>query len=98
MLLNRVEYVLMNNPFRAAIQRGWEARRRLALGGPVKGGVALEIGCGRVVGVHVILDMFGASHVDAFAVAFAADCDIPREKRFGPVFFRNPTGAAHLNW
>jgi ubiquinone/menaquinone biosynthesis C-methylase UbiE len=66
MLLNRVEYLLMNNPLRAAIQRGWEGRRLLAMGGPTNGGRVLEIGCGRGVGVEIILDLFGASHVDAF--------------------------------
>jgi ubiquinone/menaquinone biosynthesis C-methylase UbiE len=66
MLLNRVEYLLMNNPIRAAIQRRWEARRLLRLGGPLNGGVALEIGCGRGVGIELILDMFRSSHVDAF--------------------------------
>ena len=66
MLLNRVEYLLMNNPVRSAIQRGWEARRLLGMGGPMNGGTALEIGCGRGVGIQLILDTFGASHVDAF--------------------------------
>ena len=66
MLLNRIEYLLMNNPIRAAIQCGWEARRLLAMGGPMNGGRALEIGCGRGVGIQIILDTFGASHVDAF--------------------------------
>ena len=45
MLLNRVEYALMNNPLRAAIQRRFEARRLLRMGGPVPGGAALELGC-----------------------------------------------------
>lgn len=66
MLLNRVEYLLMNNPIRAAIQHGWEARRLLTMGGPMDGGRALEIGCGRGVGIQIILDTFGASQVDAF--------------------------------
>lgn len=67
MLLNRVEKALMNNPVRAAIQRRVEAARLLALGGPMPGGgPALEIGCGRGVGVQIILDSFGADRVDAF--------------------------------
>jgi ubiquinone/menaquinone biosynthesis C-methylase UbiE len=66
MLLNRVEKALMNNPIRAAIQRQLEARWLLALGGPVSGGNVLEIGCGRGVGTELILDRFGAAHVDAF--------------------------------
>lgn len=66
MLLNRVEYALMNNPLRAAIQRRFEARRLLRLGGIMRGGRALEIGCGRGVGIELILGVFGADSVDAF--------------------------------
>ena len=66
MLLNRVEYALMNNPVRAALQRHVEARRLLALGGPMRGGTALELGCGRGIGAGLILDLFGARAVHAF--------------------------------
>ena len=66
MLLNRFEYRLMNNPLRAALQRHFEARRLLRMGGPMNGGVALEIGCGRGVGVELILDLFGADAVHGF--------------------------------
>ncbi len=54
MLLNRFEYLFMNNPVRAAAQRHVEARRLLRMGGPVRGGRALEIGCGRGVGVGIV--------------------------------------------
>jgi len=66
MLLNRVEYLLMNNPLRAILQRRFEARRLLRLGGPLQGGAALEVGCGRGVGAEIILDLFGATTVDGF--------------------------------
>lgn len=66
MLLNRIEYALMNNPLRAAIQRRLEAGRLLRLGGAMGGGRALEIGCGRGVGSDLILRVFGADSVDAF--------------------------------
>ena len=66
MLLNRFEKALMNNAARAAIQRHLEARQLVALGGRLKGGVALEVGCGRGVGVAIILERFGADRVDAF--------------------------------
>ena len=66
MRLNRVEFALMNNPIRAAVQRRIEAKRLLEMGGAVQGGRALEIGCGRGVGVEIILDLFGAERVDAF--------------------------------
>ncbi len=66
MLLNGFEKLMMNNPVRAAIQRHYEARRLLAMGGPLPGGKVLEVGCGRGVGTSIILDVFGAETVDAF--------------------------------
>ena len=66
MLLNPIETALMNNPLRAAIQRRFEAERLVALGGRMEGGSALEVGCGRGIGLELILDRFGASQVDAF--------------------------------
>lgn len=66
MRLNRIEFALMNNPLRAAVQRRVEAKRFLEMGGAMSGGTALEIGCGRGVGVEIILDHFGAERVDAF--------------------------------
>lgn len=59
-LLNRLEYALVNNPIRAVVQRRVEAERLLRLGGRMPGGVALEIGSGQGVGVELILDAFGA--------------------------------------
>jgi ubiquinone/menaquinone biosynthesis C-methylase UbiE len=66
MILNRFEKALMNNAARAAFQRHLEARQLLALGGPLRGGVALEVGCGRGEGVAIILERFRADRVDAF--------------------------------
>ena len=66
MLLNRLEYALVNNAVRAAIQRRFEAARLICMGGPMQGGAALEIGCGRGVGAELILDLFGADTVDGF--------------------------------
>ena len=66
MILNRVEKLMMNNPVRSAVQRHFEARRLLQLGGAMSGGHALEIGCGRGVGTELVLDVFGADRVDAF--------------------------------
>lgn len=66
MLLNRIELALMNNSLRAFIQRRFEARRLLEMGGPVRGGRALEIGCGAGNGVELILELFEAASVDAF--------------------------------
>jgi ubiquinone/menaquinone biosynthesis C-methylase UbiE len=66
MLLNRVEKLMMNNPVRAAIQRRFEARRLLEMGGRMEGGRALEVGCGRGVGTEILLEELGADTVDAF--------------------------------
>jgi ubiquinone/menaquinone biosynthesis C-methylase UbiE len=66
MLLNRIEKSLMNNFVREVVQRQLEARRLLQMGGRLDGGRALELGCGRGVGVEIILDQFGADRVDAF--------------------------------
>jgi SAM-dependent methyltransferase len=66
MKLNALETWLMNNPLRAWVQRYVEAPRLLDLGGRTDGLVCLEIGCGRGVGVEIILERFGAAHVDAF--------------------------------
>jgi ubiquinone/menaquinone biosynthesis C-methylase UbiE len=66
MLLNRVEKALMNNPVRSVLQRRFEVPRLIAMGGKLRGGLALEIGCGRGVGTELILDRFGAERVEAF--------------------------------
>ncbi|KPK13507.1 MAG: hypothetical protein AMJ62_14895 [Myxococcales bacterium SG8_38] len=66
MLLNKVEKILMNNPVREAAQRYYEAKRLRQLGGTMNGGRVLEIGCGRGVGVEIVLEQFGADAVDAF--------------------------------
>lgn len=66
MILNRLEYAVVNNPVRATMQRHWVAKRLLRMGGSVPGGTILEIGCGRGIGVEIILDLFEAKHVDAF--------------------------------
>ncbi len=66
MILGRLEFLLMNNPLRAAVQRHFEARRFLRMGGALAGAKVLELGCGRGVGAELILDVFGAAEVDAF--------------------------------
>ena len=66
MLMNSLEFLMMNNPVRAAIQRHGETRKLLGLAGPMPHGIALEVGCGRGVGTELILDRFRADRVDAF--------------------------------
>jgi ubiquinone/menaquinone biosynthesis C-methylase UbiE len=64
--MNAAETALMNNPVRTAVQRHYEARLLRLLGGLVADGRVLEVGCGRGVGMEIILDRFGAAHVDGF--------------------------------
>jgi ubiquinone/menaquinone biosynthesis C-methylase UbiE len=66
MILNFVEKAAMNNPVRAFVQRHFEAKRLLSMGGAMPGGTALEVGCGRGVGSELMLNVFGADNVDAF--------------------------------
>ncbi len=58
--------VQMNNPARAAAQSRYTAKHMLRLGGDIDGGTVLEIGCGRGVGIEIILDVFHAERVVAF--------------------------------
>jgi len=66
MKLNAIEKALMNNPVRASLQRWYEAPLLERLGGRVAGLRVLEIGCGRGVGTQILLERFGAAHVQAF--------------------------------
>jgi ubiquinone/menaquinone biosynthesis C-methylase UbiE len=68
MKLNRVEKALMNNPFRALVQRRHEARVMERLGGRLDRMRVLEIGCGRGVGTEIIFERFGALEVHAFDI------------------------------
>lgn len=63
MKLNFAETLLVNNNVRAVVQRLYEGPLLRRVGGPVRGGVVLEIGCGRGAGVELILRQFDAAHV-----------------------------------
>ena len=67
MKLNSIERAAMNNPLRALHQHHREAAwfSRLA-GGALTGEHVLEVGCGRGVGVEVLLDRLDVAHVTAF--------------------------------
>jgi ubiquinone/menaquinone biosynthesis C-methylase UbiE len=66
MRINFFEKALLNNPVRGWIFRHFEARRLLEAGGKTRGGLALEIGCGRGWGTEFVLDAFKADRVHAF--------------------------------
>ncbi len=55
MKLNALEFALMNNPARAASQRWIETPLLLGTDGLVTGLHVLEIGCGRGVGIEILL-------------------------------------------
>lgn len=63
MKLNLAERLLVNNRVRAAVQTFYEGPLLRRLGGTVRGGTVLEVGCGRGAGVEVILRQFDAAHV-----------------------------------
>ena len=65
MKLNQLEFFLMNNPLRAASQRQFETPRLIGPRGTLAGKHVLEIGCGRGVGIEILLSM-GAEHVTGF--------------------------------
>jgi SAM-dependent methyltransferase len=54
----------LNSPTRGFVQRHVVAPLLERLGGCLEGGRALELGCGRGVGGEIILDRFGAAHVE----------------------------------
>lgn len=92
MKLNAVERAAMNNPLRAAHQHHREAAwfRRLA-GDGLAGQRVLEVGCGRGVGVEVLLDRLGAAHVTA------VDLDPLMIEKAQRRLHKRPTGALSLS-
>ncbi len=65
MKLNSLEFILMNNALRAASQRQFETPRLIGPRGSLAGKRVLEIGCGRGVGVEILLSL-GVEHVTGF--------------------------------
>lgn len=65
MRLNSFEFFLMNNPVRAASQRWFEAPRLIGPPGILAGARVLEIGCGRGIGIEILLSL-GAAQVVGF--------------------------------
>lgn len=65
MKLNSLEFAMMNNSLRAALQRQFETPRLIGPRGTLTGKRVLEIGCGRGVGVEILLSL-GAEQVTGF--------------------------------
>jgi SAM-dependent methyltransferase len=65
MKLNALEYAMMNNPVRAASQRWLESPSLIGPAGSLAGKRVLEVGCGRGVGLEILLGL-GATHVTGF--------------------------------
>ncbi len=63
MQLNFAERLLVNNPVRSLVQRVYECPLLQKLGGSIEGLSVLDVGCGRGVGVELLLDQLGAAHV-----------------------------------
>ncbi len=63
MKLNFAERLLVNNRLRAAVQMFYEGPLLRRLGGKVRDGTVLEIGCGLGAGIEVILRQFEAANV-----------------------------------
>ena len=68
MKLNAIEKAVMNNPVRSLLQRHYEAPLLMRLGGRLDGARVLEVGCGRGVGMEILIDQFGAGCVDGFDI------------------------------
>ena len=79
--LNRVGKWAMNSPQRAFAQRYYVAPLVERLGGRVDGGSVLEVGCGRGVGVEIVVKRFGASRV--CALDFDAEMVDRAQRRLG---------------
>lgn len=65
MKLNQLEFVLMNNSVRAASQRYLESPLLIGPNGTLAGKQVLEVGCGRGVGLEILLGL-GATRVTGF--------------------------------
>lgn len=66
MLLNRIEFAIVNNRLRDWSLRRFELPRLLAMGGRLDGGRALELGCGSGGALRAIRNQAGAAAVDGF--------------------------------
>ena len=82
MRLGWTEKWLINNPLREFVQKVFEGRQLLRLGGTANRAKALEIGCGSGSGIDLLLGSFKVREVDAFDIDFdmlkRSDCLLKR--------------------
>lgn len=65
MKLNTLEFIMMNNPVRAALQRRLETPFLIGRRGALAQKRVLEVGCGRGVGIEILFGL-GAANVSGF--------------------------------
>ncbi|NQV92020.1 class I SAM-dependent methyltransferase [Candidatus Woesearchaeota archaeon] len=65
MILNKLEFILMNNPIRAFIQDNIEARKLRKLSNLPKNKTILELGCGNGTGTKLIKKYFSPKEIHA---------------------------------
>ncbi|MBT8369966.1 MAG: class I SAM-dependent methyltransferase, partial [Deltaproteobacteria bacterium] len=68
--LGWTEKLAIANPLRPLVQKYFESRQLLRMGGTAKRAKALEIGCGSGSGIDILFDIFKVSEVDAFDIDF----------------------------
>ena len=86
MQLNWIERLFILSPIRAFLQRHWEARQLLAMGGPLTGAHVMEASCGPGFGIDPLHRRFKAARVDAFdlypkMIAFVRQRQLIRGRR-----------------
>ena len=97
MLINRLEFLLMDNPLRAYIQDKLEARRLRKLSSLPPDKVVLEIGCGNGTGTKLIKKYFSPREI------YAVDLDekmidLAKENNIDPSIYFEVGGASSLGY
>jgi SAM-dependent methyltransferase len=97
MKLNSLEFALMNNPLRVVSQRRIETPLLIGAPGTLAGKRVLEVGCGRGVGMEILLQL-GAAAVVGFdldpAMVALAEQRLARHGEQARVFVGDAAGIA----
>lgn len=70
MRLGWTEKLAIANPLRPLVQKYFEGRQLLRMGGTAKRAKALEIGCGSGTGIDILFDIFKVRESRQFAGLF----------------------------